>query len=186
MNHIHVMNSHSPVLPTLTLLRQNFWDPRCHPLISLLIRNCVTCWKVRLRAYQLPPPPPLPKERTRYERPFQSVGIDNTSTFTVLMEDGSESQIYITIFVCATMRAVHLEMTPTLTSRDFLLAFRRFCAIYGTPAVVLSDNGRSFVSAEACIAKLVEEEEVQNHMRCLELSIQDTVCLLYCYCSVSL
>ena len=86
------------------------------------------------------------------------------------MEDGSESQLYITIFVCATTRAVHLEVSPTLTTRDFLLAFRRFCAIYGTPAVVLSDNGRNFVAAEACIVKLiVEEEEVQDHMRKLQI-----------------
>ena len=86
------------------------------------------------------------------------------------MEDGSENQLYITIFVCATTRAVHLEVSPTLTTRDFLLAFRRFCAIYGTPAVVPSDNGRNFVGAEACIAKLVVEiEEVQDHMRKLQI-----------------
>ena len=86
----------------------------------------MTCWKLRPRAYQVPPPPPLPKERTRYERPFQNVGVDKTGAFTVLMEDGSESQFYITIFVCATTRALHLEVLPTLTTRDFLLAFRRF------------------------------------------------------------
>ena len=164
ITHIHVMNSHSPVL------RQNFWVPRCRPLVFLLNRNCVTCRKVRPRAYQVPPPPPLPKERTRYEKPFQTVGVDNTGAFTVLMEDGSESQLYITIFVCATTRAVHLKVSPTLTTRDFLLAFCRFCAIYGTPAVVLSDNGRNFVCAETCIAKLiVEEEEVQDHMRKLQI-----------------
>ena len=164
------MNSHSPVLPTLTLLRQNFWVPRCRPLVSLLNRNCVTCRKLRPRAYQVPPPPPLPRERTRYERPFQTVGVDNTGAFTVLMEDGSESEPYITIFVCATTLAVHLEVSPTLTTRDFLLAFRRFCAICGTPAVILSDNGRNFIGAEACIAKLVVEEgEVQDHMRKLQI-----------------
>ena len=147
ITHSHAMNSHSPVLPTLTLLRQNFWVPRCRPLVSLLNRNCMTGRKLRPRAYQLPPPPPLPKERTHYERPFQTVGVDNTGAFTVLMEDGSESQLYITIFVCATTRAVHLEVSPTLTTRDFLLAFRRFC-----------------------IAKLVvEEEEVQDHMRKLQI-----------------
>ena len=85
------------------------------------------------------------------------------------MEDESEGQIYITIFVCATMRAVHLEMTPTLTMRDFLLAFRRYCTTYGTPAVVLSDNGRNFVGAEACIAKFIEEGEVQDHMKQLQI-----------------
>ena len=163
--HIHLF-----FLPTLTLLQQNFWVPRCRPLVSLLNRNCVTCQKLRTRAYQVPPPPPLPKERTLYERPFQTVGVDNTGTFTVLMEDGSESQLYIPIFVCAITCAVHLEISPTLTARDFLLAFRRFCAIYGTPAAVLSDNGRNFVGAEACIAKLiVKEEEIQNHMRKLQI-----------------
>ena len=165
------MNSHSPVLPTLTLLRQNFWVPRRRPLVSLLNRNCVICRKLRPRAYQAPPPPPLPKERTRYERPFQTVGVDNTGTFTVLVEDGSECQLCITIFVCATTLAVHLGVSPTLTTRDFLLAFCRFCAIYGTPTVALSDNGRNLIGAEACIAKLVvEEEEVQNHMRKLQIN----------------
>ena len=130
----------------------------------------MTCRKLRPRAYQVPTPPSLPRERTRYERPFQTVGVDNTGAFTVLMEDESESQLYITIFMCATTYAVHLEVSPTLTTRDFLLAFRRFCAIYGTPAVVLSDNGRNFDGAEACIAKLVvEEEEVQDHIRKLQI-----------------
>ena len=85
------------------------------------------------------------------------------------MEDGSEIQIYITIFMCATTCAVHLEVSPTLTTRDFLLGFCWFCAIYGTPAVVLSDNGRNFVGAETCIAELIIEEEVQNHMRKLQI-----------------
>ena len=62
ITHIHVMNSHSPVLPTLTLLRQNFWVPRCRPLVSLLNRNCMTCRKLRPRAYQVPPPPHPKKE----------------------------------------------------------------------------------------------------------------------------
>ena len=124
LTHIHVMNSHSPVLPTLTLLRQNFWVPRCRPLISLLNRNRVTCRKLRPRAYQVPPPPPLPKERTRYERPFQTIGVDNTGAFTVLMEDGFESQLYITFFVCATTRAVHLEVSPTLTTREILVGIQ--------------------------------------------------------------
>ena len=70
INNIHVTKLHSPVLPTLTLLRQNFWVPRCRPLVSLLKRNCVTCRKLRPRVYQVPPPPSFPKERTRYERPF--------------------------------------------------------------------------------------------------------------------
>ena len=55
-------------------------------------------------------------------------------------------------------------------SQSSCVPFRQFCAIYGTPAVVLSDNGRNFVGAEACIAKLiVEEEEVQDHMRKLQI-----------------
>ena len=55
-------------------------------------------------------------------------------------------------------------------SQSLCVPFRQFCAIYETPAVVLSDNGRNFVGAEACIAKLiVEEEEVQDHMRKLQI-----------------
>ena len=51
---------------------------------------------------------------------------------------------YIMLFSCAVTRAVHLELTSSLTSEEALLAFRRFCARRMCPSVVYSDNARTF------------------------------------------
>ena len=118
INHIHVTNSHSPVLPTLTLLRQNFWVPRCRPLVSLLNRNCVTCQMLRPRAYQVPPPPPLPKERTHYKKPFQTAGIDNTCAFDRRWV--RKSAIHHNLCMCHYMRSTPRSIA-NINNRGFLV-----------------------------------------------------------------
>ena len=49
--------------------------------------------------------------------------------------------------VCATVRAVHLELVESTSADDFLLAFRRFTSCYGKPMLIRSDNGAGFVAA---------------------------------------
>ena len=49
--------------------------------------------------------------------------------------------------MCATTRAVHLEVVMSLSASDVLLAYRRFMAMYGEPAIIRSDNGTAFAAA---------------------------------------
>ena len=51
------------------------------------------------------------------------------------------------LFVCATVRAVHLELVESTSAEDFLLVFRRFTSSYGKPMLIRSDNGAGFVAA---------------------------------------
>ena len=55
-------------------------------------------------------------------------------------------KFYISLITCAVTRAVHLELTDTLSVPDCLLAFRRFSARRGFPSVIYSDNAKTFVS----------------------------------------
>ncbi len=52
------------------------------------------------------------------------------------------------LFKCLTMRAVHLDLLPSLSTDSFLMALRRFIARRGTPAQLWSDRGTNFHGGE--------------------------------------
>ena len=46
---------------------------------------------------------------------------------TLYVKDrGDENKVYVCLFTWAVSRAVHLEIVTDLTTKNFLLAFRRF------------------------------------------------------------
>ncbi|XP_071526347.1 uncharacterized protein [Panulirus ornatus] len=55
-------------------------------------------------------------------------------------------KLYILLFTCGVVRAVHLELTNSMSYDDCLLAFRRFSARRGLPSVIYSDNAKTFIS----------------------------------------
>jgi transposase InsO family protein len=54
-------------------------------------------------------------------------------------------------------RAVFLELVPSLSTSDFLLALRKFISLYRKPEVIHSDNGTNFVGAERELREAVDE-----------------------------
>ena len=62
--------------------------------------------------------------------------------------DFPKVKLYICLFSCAVVRAVHLALTDSLSSISFMLAFRRFVARRGMPSVLYSDNAQTFKGAE--------------------------------------
>ena len=71
----------------------------------------------------------------------------------VFCVDKPKQKLYILLFTCGVIRAVHLELTDSLSLPDFLLAFRRFSARRGLPTVVYSDNAKTFQAAESTLLK---------------------------------
>ncbi|GFY52787.1 integrase catalytic domain-containing protein [Trichonephila inaurata madagascariensis] len=59
-----------------------------------------------------------------------------------------EGRSWIVLFTCATYRAVHLELTSSLSTEAFLLSLRRFIARKGRPRIIYSDNGTNFRGAQ--------------------------------------
>ena len=65
---------------------------------------------------------------------------------------------------CASTRAVHLELTPSLSVPAFLRAFRRYASRRGLPALLISDNAKTFRASCAEIRKLCRAEEVLRYL----------------------
>ena len=90
---------------------------------------------------------PLPFERLAVnDQPFSSVGVDYFEPFHVKRGSVLEKR-YGCLFTCLKIRAVHLEISHSLSTESFLMAFSRFCSRRGIPKV-FSNNGSNFVGAE--------------------------------------
>ena len=150
--HLHVRKCHADVWhdrvkATLKKLREKFWVIRGRQVVSRVIKPCVTC-KRHLENGLLPPPSPaLPEFRVCADHCFQSVGVDYAGPLMVKSIYGSNPTMhraYVCLFTCATSRAVHLELVPTLEADAFLRALRRFINRRGKPGLLIDDNATNF------------------------------------------
>ena len=146
INHIHSSHHHVGLSQTLSLYKQRCWTPKICSCIKSLLLRCVTCQKIKGRTLPRPLPPPLPAERVRWVAPFKHVGVDHTGSFTIKDTQGRKNKAYICLFVCATTRAVHLEVVDNLTAASFIMCLRRLAAAKGMPTLILSDNHKTFVT----------------------------------------
>lgn len=99
----------------------------------------------------------LPKVRVRDAFPFTNTGIDFCGPFYVKEKkhrNRNRVKVYICVFVCMVMKAVHLEVVSELTTDGFLAALRRFIARRGIPSHIYSDNGTNFVGANNHLKEL--------------------------------
>lgn len=60
----------------------------------------------------------------------------------------NEKKTWCALFTCMVVRAIHMELVESLTTKSFIHSLRRFAARRGKPEFILSDNGRNFVLAQ--------------------------------------
>lgn len=150
-----IMDIHKRSLPsgcsqTITEIRQSFWIPAIRQSVNHVLRKCIPCQKVVGQSFQLPDPPPLPKDRVSVCIPFSTAGVDYAGPLNVKVNRQTK-KMYICLFTCATTRAVHLELVPDLSTETFVLTFRRFITNKGMPHTIYSDNGTTFLPAQRTI-----------------------------------
>ena len=68
---------------------------------------------------------------------------------------------YFLLVSCMSTRAIHLELTDSLNLPDFVLSFRRFAARRGIPAVIWSDNAKTFKAGPKELMKIYGAESPQ-------------------------
>ena len=53
-------------------------------------------------------------------------------------------QLYICLFTCTALQAIHLEIVEDQTASLFVRAFRQFVCKRGIPEYIISDNAKTF------------------------------------------
>ena len=102
----------------------------------------------------------MPKHKMNLLKPFNHVGVDYTGHLWITDEKtGASSKMYILIFTCLNIRAVHFELLPDMSVRNFLLAFQRFCNKYTIPEYLYSDNALQFLKGSKVLQQSLNSEE---------------------------
>ena len=165
IQHIHSSHNHIGLSQTLSLYRQRCWTPKIRSRNKSLLIRCVTCQRVKGRTLPRPLPPPLPSERVQWVAPFSHVGVDHTGSYTIKDTQGRKTKAYTCLFVCATTRAVHLEVVENLTTTSFIMCLRRLAATKGMPTLTLSDNHKTFIAGEIFLLDLQLNPSVQEYLQ---------------------
>jgi hypothetical protein len=154
----HAAMLHASATLTTSYLMRQVWVPGAQSMVKRFIRSCVPCFRFRPRhggqlMGQLPP------SRVTPARPFSRTGLDYAGPIMCRTTAGrghKSYKAYIALFVCMATKAVHLEVVSDLTTNAFLLAFRRFVSRRGLCAELYSDNGTTFVGADAELRRLFQ------------------------------
>jgi len=82
-------------------------------------------------------------------RAFVHTGVDYADPVSIRATKGHKSyKGYISVFICMTNKAIHLELVNAYFTSAFLAAFHRFRSRRGLPTTVYSDNGTTFQGAD--------------------------------------
>ncbi|XP_039304898.1 uncharacterized protein LOC105203341 [Solenopsis invicta] len=171
----HEKYHHPGIVTTLHLVRQKFWLLDGRNQVRKIIRSCVRCFRFNAQVVEHKMGN-LPITRVQEAIPFTNTGIDFCGPFYIKerkFRNRTRIKVYICIFVCMSVKAVHLELVSDLSSEGFIAALRRFVARRGMPAHIHSDNGSNFVGANNQLKELYALFNSEQHQTVLSQFISD-------------
>ena len=142
----HKRCKHLVIQATLNKIRlSEFWIPKARKAVKSVISQCTICQKFNNLAFKYPKVTNLPKSRVNLIKPYLHTEIDYTGHIWV-KGDHSVCKMYLLIFTCLNIRAVHVELVKNMSIPSFILTLIRFTNIYGIPSHIYSDNAKSFIA----------------------------------------
>ena len=160
--HLVVMDIHEKLAHKGTgfvhyVFRKLFWTPKAYRRIQSVLLQCSLCRR-RLKACMTQGMADLPPWRMEAEpRPFAHTGVDyfgplwsfhpNSKKGKQLVAGEKDHKVWVLLFTCMQIRAVHLELVDSQSTEALMLAIRRFIAARGRPVQFHSDNAKSFRQA---------------------------------------
>ncbi|XP_025407128.1 uncharacterized protein LOC112681080 [Sipha flava] len=159
IRHWHEVTGYSEPQIISSLVCRTYWILSLRTLTRTVISRCTRCVRLTVANPQ-PVMADLPASRVTESRPFSRVGIDYAGPLLVKesrLRKARQSKIYVAVFVCFAVRAVHLELVSDLSTEAFMAALNRFVARRGLPSDIFSDCGTNFIGADNQLRTLVNE-----------------------------
>ncbi|XP_054723428.1 uncharacterized protein LOC129233424 [Uloborus diversus] len=132
----HETYLHAGTILLLSVIRKEFWTINAKSAIKKEIWKCIKCFKLKGKtATQVMAD--LPRARVMPSRVFSKTGLDFAGPFLVKPRSGRgvrTLKVYICIFVCLAVKAVHIEIVGKLSADCFIAALKRFVARRGKPS----------------------------------------------------
>lgn len=161
----HLIHLHAGQRLLSCLISLNYFIIGNKSLIKQIIYKCVKCIRYKAQVQQQLMGN-LPSVRVTPARPFQHCGVDYAGPLNVRSWKGRGAKTYkayISLFICLSTKAFHLELVKGLSTDDFIAAFKRFCARRGLCQTIYSDNGTTFIGANRHFKELGELLKSKSH-----------------------
>ncbi|KAJ8912021.1 hypothetical protein NQ315_003558 [Exocentrus adspersus] len=120
---VHEKSCHVGIQGLFSLLRDKYWILGGRRAVKDVISKCVICNRHNTAPFSVETPP-LPLDRVKDAVPFEVTGVDYTGPLYLR----SGEKVCVGLFTCAIYRAVHLELTTSLSTQSFMQVLRRFVA----------------------------------------------------------
>lgn len=121
----HEDTLHGGAQTTLACVRHRYWIPKGRTAVKTCIHRCVR-WQVATMEQRMADFPPM---RVVPSHPFLHTGVDYVGSVLIRLSGGCGCKTrkgFISVFVCFSSRAVHLELVSDYSVNAFLAALRRF------------------------------------------------------------
>ena len=142
---IHVETLHGGVSLTMASIREQYWIPTLRLLVKSVRSACWGCKRFIASPLTVPPPGPLPTDRTNGGAAFEVIGTDFAGPIKYKQRKKSDEKAYLAIFTCSLSRAVHLELLSSLETSNFITCLKRLIA---------ADHALSTRTMEAPLSRL--------------------------------
>lgn len=135
-----------------------FWIVRGRSLSKRITKSCYFC-KRQDKQMESQRIGYLSEARTEPSYPFTSISCDYLGPKVVydVIKKRTTMKVYPILFTCYSTGALHMELAPSYSTDDFLLAFARFTAIRGTPVYGYTDMGSNIVKAQKLQGSLAKD-----------------------------
>ncbi len=157
---------HASKALVLTNLRKEYWVINGPSTVNQVLFRCQFCKKSNAKSFRAPEMPNLPSGRISRMSPFTWVGVDYCGPFYCNLtssQNNRTTKVWICLFTCLTVRAIHLEIVTDLTAESFLLSLRRFTSRRGFPQSFITDNASQFKLVKKVLEKAESKSIFQIH-----------------------
>ena len=117
----------------------------------------------------MPSMSPCPSNKVIRSLPFQYTGLDYFRPLYIKHGNHADRRkVWVCLFTCVAVRAIHLEVVADLSTEEFLLALRRFISRQGKPQQIVLDNTTQFKltkpSVEVAWENAIRDPDLQLHI----------------------
>ncbi|XP_062703697.1 uncharacterized protein LOC134286142 [Aedes albopictus] len=172
LKYYHRKLVHGGIMMTLSVVRDEFWPLNGRKAVRSAIRNCYECSRANPHPIQQPIGQ-LPIARVTAHEAFVCTGVDYCGPIYLkpAHRKAAARKCYISVFVCLSTKAVHLELVSDLSTSAFLMALDRFTWRRNKPQHLYSDNGTNFIGAKNALHKLYrmlqpghDSDQISKHL----------------------
>nr|XP_046909088.1 uncharacterized protein LOC124490606 [Dermatophagoides farinae] len=157
----HESTMHGGIRTTMASIQSKYHIQNLYRLVKKYVFYCEFCRKEKRKPI-IQPFAPLPSTRTNFAAPFEAICVD----FFGPLHYRNNKKFYGLIVTCLVTRMIKIEIVNSMNANVTLTALNNIFLRCGTPLVIYSDNGTSFVRCNKEIQKFFDHlqkiSEVDN------------------------